>query len=107
MLHEDIDLFYAPAFELVRLVEEERCEFLPVWNQFCRFSGGIVLANPSFEACVTGMLWKFAHDLQGSLRGIEIMEIDPFLVISDDLKLPMECSNIADSFSLLVSLLQR
>jgi hypothetical protein len=98
---EEVDLFYSPAFELVRMVEEERCEFMPIWNKFVRMTGGVVLTKPTFEACVTGMLWKFAHDLNGSLKGIDILEVDPYLVVSDDIKLTMESSTIADSFFLL------
>ncbi len=66
-------------------VEITRCEFLLRWNEFVRLSGGVVLLSPKFEACMQGMLWKFAADANGRLSSIEILEQEPFLSVREPL----------------------
>jgi hypothetical protein len=53
---------YTDAFKIVTEVEIIRCEFILRWNDFIRQTGGVVLINPKFEACLQGMLWKLAAD---------------------------------------------
>jgi hypothetical protein len=51
------------AFQIIKEIEIIRCEFLLIWNEFVRQTGGVVLLNPKFQFCLQAMIWKLAADM--------------------------------------------
>jgi hypothetical protein len=90
------------AFEVAQKIEEVRCEFILLWNDFLRNSGAIVLLQPKFEHCLQAMFWKFSADMKDSIKTIGFYETEPFLEFKDKSLPTPEVMELARSYIELV-----
>lgn len=96
----NIDDKISKGFELVKKAEIVRCEFIPLWNEFIKASGAIVIADPHFETGINGMILKLANDLNGGLvNNLQIIPEEPYVnLTSNKEKLTPESLSIMKSF---------
>lgn len=96
----NIDDKISKGFELVKTAEVLRCKFIPLWNEFIKTSGAIVIADPHFETGINGMILKFANDLNGGLvNNLQINPEEPYVNLTTyKEKLTSESLNIMKSF---------
>ena len=104
---ESVDKTFKTGFIASTDIEFIRCEFIPLWNDFLKLSGGIVIRSPRFDTCIKAMFWKFACDMNGQLDAIELFEQEPFIRFKDmSIALPDDIQ-LARSFSELMTYVYR
>jgi len=52
-----------PIFEVLKEIEYYRRLNSFTWGRLITATGAIILKNPTFFACMKGIIWKFCADL--------------------------------------------